>query len=68
MYVGSLVLMKRADSVDRSAMLTMAYFHPWTLRANDADDSVVPFAGNLRDRKDLWHCALSKWLNGNVVS
>ena len=68
MFIGSPVPMKRDDSADRSAMLTMAYFHPWTLRAGDAEGSVVPFAGNLRDREESWQCALSTWLSGNVVS
>ena len=68
MFIGSPVPMKRHDSAERSAMLTMAYFHPWSLRASDAQGSVVPFAGNLRDRQESWQCALSTWLNGNVVS
>ena len=68
MFIGSPVPMKRDDSAERSAMLTMAYFHPWTLRSHDAEGSVVPFAGNLRDREESWQCALSTWLNGNVVS
>ena len=60
--------MKTQDSSDRSAMLTMAYFHPWTLRKSDAEGSAVPCAGNLRDREESWQNALSTWLKGNVVS
>ena len=70
MFIGFPVLMKRDDSAERSAMLTMAYFHPWTLRSHDAEGSVVPFAGHLRDRdrEESWQSALSTWLSGNVVS
>ena len=68
LFIGSPVPLKRADSAERSAMLTMAYFHPWTLRAGDADGSVVPFAGNLRSRDVSWQSAIATWLDGNVVS
>ena len=47
-FVGSPVPMKRDDSSERSALLTMAYFHPWTLRKDDAQEDHVPFAGSLR--------------------
>ena len=60
--------MKRNDSADRSAMLTMTYFHPWTLRPAFAEGKVVPFAGCLREHDESWQCALSTWLSGNVVS
>ena len=39
--------MKRDDSSERSALLTMSYFHPWTLRQEDAEDNHVTFAGGL---------------------
>ena len=68
MFIGSPVPMKRNDSADRSAMLTMAYFHPWTLRSGFAEGKVVPFAGCLREREESWQGALSTWLSGNVVS
>ena len=56
-------------------MITMTYFHPWTLRAADELDghvdeqqSVVPYAGNLRPQDATWEVTLSMWLDGNVVS
>ena len=46
----------------------MAYFHPWTLRQQDAEDPFVPFAGKLRTDGNTWQEALATWLNGNVIS
>ena len=68
MFIGSPVPWRRDDSADRSAMLTMAYFHPWTLRKNDAENSYVPFAGDLRAEDISWQDALATWLNGEVIS
>ena len=47
--------MKRDDSSERFAFLTMAYFHPWTLGKDDAQEDHVPFAGSL--------LSFSKWEN-----
>ena len=47
-FVGSPFPMKRHDSSERSALLTMAYFHPWTLKTDYAQEDHVPFAGRLR--------------------
>ena len=44
----------------------MAYFHPWTLRSQDAEDH-VPFAGHLRKSEETWQTALRTWLDGNVL-
>ena len=44
----------------------MAYFHPWTLRQQDAEEDHVPFAGCLRNRS-TWEEYLSTWLKGNVI-
>ena len=49
-------------------MITMTYFHPWTLRAADEEQSIVPYAGNLRPNDATWEMTLSMWLDGNVVS
>ena len=68
MLVGSPVPMKSADSGERSALLTMAYFHPWTLRIDDGDDNIVLYAARLRQQGRSWQDTLSYWLNGNVVS
>ena len=52
---------------DRSAAIVMAYFHPWTLRQQDADD-FVPWAGSLRRQEESWQEALKGWLEGNVLT
>ena len=44
----------------------MAYFHPWTLRHQDADE-YVPWAGSLRRQDESWEEALQAWLQGNVI-
>ena len=49
-------------------MITMTYFHSWTLRAADETQSLVPHAGNLRPQDATWELTLSMWLDGNVVS
>ena len=59
--------MKRADSFERSAMLTMSCYHPWTLRQEDAEENHVPFAGCLR-KESTWETSLANWLDGNVIS
>ena len=46
----------------------MAYFHPSTLRQQDAEDPCEPFAGNLRTDGNTWQEALATWFNGNVIS
>ena len=48
-------------------MLTMAYFHPWTLRQTDAEAKVVPHAAELRGAELSWRDALTTWLDGEVV-
>ena len=59
--------MKRDDSSDRSALLTMSYFHSWTLRQHDAQGDHVPFAGGLR-YCPTWEEYLATCLDGNVIS
>ena len=68
MFIGTPIPLRTDDSADRSAMLTMAYFHPWTLRKDDAEASYVPFAGGLRAEGVAWQEALATWLNGEVIS
>ena len=68
MFIGSPVPLKQDSSAERSAMLTMAYFHPWTLRHNDEEESYVPYAGSLRASDSTWQDALSQWLDGHVIS
>ena len=67
-FMGSPVPSKRNDAAEHSAMLTMAYFHPWTLRGNEEESDVVPYAGSLRAGEDNWEKALTKWLDGNIIS
>ena len=68
MFIGSPIPLRHSDSADRSAMLTMAYFRPWTLRKEEAEESVVPFAGCLRGEDLSWQDALAVWLDGEVIS
>ena len=58
---------KRDDSSERSALLTMSDFHPWTLRQEDAEDHHVLFAGCLRNLS-TWEDYLVIWLDGNIIS
>ena len=68
-FIGSPIPLKNQDAVERSAMLTMAYFHPWTTRENDGQSKHVPYAGNMRDLESgTWEESLKVWLNGNVIS
>ena len=66
--MGSLVPSKRNNAAETSAMLAMAYFHPWTLRGNEEEGDVVPYAGSLRTGEDAWEKALRKMLDGNSIS
>ena len=50
----------------RAAAIVMSYFHPWTLRVDDAD-SHVKHASCLRAEDQNWQDALRFWLNGNVL-
>ena len=74
-FIGAPIPHRRPGETERAAMITMTYFHPWTLRAADELDghvdeqqSVVPYAGNLRPQDATWEVTLSMWLDGNVVS
>ena len=51
---------------DRAALIVLSYFHPWTLRANDADRH-VQYAGVLRGPNESWQDALRTLLEGNIV-
>ena len=52
---------------ERSALLTMSYFHPWTLRQEDAEDNHVPLAVCLRNLS-TWEDYLATCSDGNVIS
>ena len=45
---------RRAGETDQAAMITMTYFHPWTLRIQDAEEHFVPHASNLRTQDVTW--------------
>ena len=67
-FMGSPVPSKRNNASEFSALLTMAYFHPWTLREGEEEGDVVPYAGSLRTGENSWEAALKKWLDGNIIS
>ena len=48
-------------------MLIWTFFHPWTLRSQDADE-YVPYAGNLRSPDASWDEVMSTCLDGHVIS
>ena len=50
----------------RAAMIVMTYFHPWTLRQQDADIH-VPHVGELRCAQQSWQEVLTQWLAGNIL-
>ena len=54
--------------MDSSALLSMACFHPWTLRPREAEEPHVALAGKVRTDGKTWQAALATWLNGEVVS
>ena len=65
-FAGSPVPKHASGEHERSAAIVLAYFHPWTLRQQDADEH-VPWAGSLRRRDESWQEALKGWLEGNVL-
>ena len=61
--------LKNQDAVERSAMLTMAYFHLWTTRECDGQSKHVPYAGNMRNSEGgTWEESLRIWLDGHITS
>ena len=66
--MGAPVSSKGNNASEHSALLTMAYFHPWTLRAEEEEVDAVPYAGCLRADEESWEAALKKWLDGNIIS
>ena len=66
LFVNSPVPLKGYDA-ERSSMLTMAYFRPWTLRPNDAQERYVPYAGKLRPDDKTWQQEFDNWLSGQAI-
>jgi len=65
-FAGAPVPRRSVGEQERAAMITQVYFHPWTLRAAEADEH-VKYAGSLREQDTSWHQCLEKWLNGNLL-
>ena len=67
MFSGSPLPLKGCGA-ERSAMLTMVYFHPWTLCVDFEEARFVPYAGRLRRDEKSWEKELEEWLGGQVLS
>ena len=65
-FFGAPVPRHQPGEQQRAAAIVMAYFHPWTLRHEDADEH-VKYAGHLRADDETWQDALEVWLDGNVI-
>ena len=65
-FAGAPLPRHSSGEAERGAMLTMAYFHPWTLRADEEDVEVLD-VGNLRPQGSTWQEALSTWLDGGIT-
>ena len=56
----------RPGEEERNALITMAYFHPWTLLASCASEA-TPLAGALCGEAASWTAALQAWLRRGAV-
>ena len=65
-FAGAPVPRHRPGEAERAAAIVMSYFHPWTLRAANADD-FVPYAGLLRPGSVTWQETLTHWLDGGIL-
>ena len=65
-FFGAPVPKHTSGEHQRAAAIVMCYFHPWTLRKNDASDC-VKYAGALRASDETWQDALQKWLEGHII-
>ena len=65
-FAGAPLPRHRPGEQKRSGAIVLAYFHPWTLRLEDAEEH-VPHAGRLRRPKETWEEALATWLSGNIL-
>ena len=65
--LGSPIPQRSNGDANRSALITMTYFHPWTLRAQDSTPH-VPYIGSLRPTDLSWEESMSHWLDGNLLS
>ena len=66
-FCGSPIPRHRKGEGERAAKITMAYFHPWTLRPTDIC-AHVPHASQLKGNHHTWQDALAFWLDGRILS
>ena len=64
-FAGAPMPRHSAGEGDKAALITMAYFRPWTLRAEERNKE-VPYVGELREQGFTWQDALATWLDGGV--
>lgn len=65
-FVGAPVPKSASGEAERNAMIALAYFRPWTLRQDDAEDH-VPFTGSMREPNSTWTDSFEAWINGNIL-
>ena len=65
-FFGAPIPRHHAGEHQRAAAIVMTYFHPWTLRKQDADEDVT-YAGALRPNGQTWQEAMEEWFDGRVV-
>ena len=66
-FSGAPIPRHRPSEGERAAKITLAYFHPWTLRLDDIDPH-VPHASQLKGEHATWQVALASWLDGGILS
>ena len=65
-FFGAPIPRHHAGEHQRAAAIVMTYFHPWTLRKQDADEDVT-YAGALRPNGQTWQEAMEEWFDGRVL-
>ena len=65
-FIGAPIPHRCRGEGDRPSMITMAYFHSWTLR-NEEADAYVSYAGSIRPHNTSWEETIA-WLDCNVMS
>ena len=57
---------RKLGNEERNALITMTYFHPFTLHKDEADEH-VPHVQHLRGSKMTWEEALKDWFANKVL-
>ena len=57
---------RKHGNEERNALITMAYFHPFTLHDNLSDEH-VPHVQHLRGGKETWEETLKDWFAAKVL-